>query len=80
MAFEKISRSHPVDAIFGWLVKVEFMAERQGQDFMLHAIKVMRDTGIVNKSVGPFALLRNHCTASTSSSSKRLLSIHAVFS
>ena len=39
------------------------MAERQDQDFMLHAIKVMRDTGIVDKSVGPFALLRNHIDA-----------------
>ena len=30
------------------------MAERQDQDFMRHAIKVMRDAGVVNKSGGPF--------------------------
>ena len=30
------------------------MAAHQDQDFMRHAIKVMRDAGVVNKSGGPF--------------------------
>ena len=30
------------------------MAAHQDQDFMRHAIKVMRDPGVVNKSGGPF--------------------------
>ena len=59
----KLLRSRPVDAIFEWLIKVEFMAENQVQDFTRHAVKVMRDPGIVNKSGGSFALLLNHFTA-----------------
>ena len=35
-------------------MKVEFMEAHLDQDFMRHAIKVMRDAGIVNKSGGPF--------------------------
>ena len=30
------------------------MAAHQDRDFMRHAIKVMRDAGVVNKSGGPF--------------------------
>ena len=30
------------------------MAAHQDRDFMRHAIKVMRDAGVVNKAGGPF--------------------------
>ena len=45
MAFEKRTVSS-IDAIFEWLMKVEFMAAHQDRDFMRHAIKVMRDVGV----------------------------------
>ena len=54
MACEKTLTLSSVDVIFEWLMKVEFMAAHQDRAFMRHAIKVMRDVGVVKKSGGPF--------------------------